>query len=96
MNTIFTRLRVGICAVAAMTLGGCLSSTPHWDATFGDSVTQLRAMQTLNPDASANRDAVAGVDGKSAVSAQTSYGKSFSAPQSPVNMFTIGVGSSQY
>jgi hypothetical protein len=94
MKSIQTLIRAALCAALAASLAGCLSSTPHWDATFGDSVSQIREMQTLNPQASANTDPVAGIDGKSAVAAQKSYGKSFTAPPPPVNGFTIGIGSS--
>jgi hypothetical protein len=51
-------------------------------------------MQTLNPNASANNDPVAGIDGTAAAAAQKSYAKSFTAPPPPTNAFTIGVGSS--
>ncbi|MFL9859967.1 hypothetical protein PQR72_30245 [Paraburkholderia madseniana] len=96
MKTIPTLIRVALCAGVVATLAGCLSSTPHWDATFGDAVNQLKAMQTLNPQASANTDPVSGIDGTAAVAAQKGYAKSFTAPTPPTNMFTIGVGSSNY
>jgi hypothetical protein len=93
MKAIPTLIRLALCAGVATTLAGCLSSTPHWDATFGDSVKQLTVMQTLNPQASANTDPVSGIDGTAAVAAQKGYAKSFTAPTPPGNMFTIGVGS---
>lgn len=96
MKTIPTLIRLALCAGVTATLAGCLTSTPHWDATFGDSVNQVKAMQTLNPDASANTDPVAGIDGPAAAAAQKGYVKSFTAPTPPTNMFTIGVGSSSY
>ncbi|MFM0128490.1 hypothetical protein [Paraburkholderia sediminicola] len=96
MKTIPTLIRVALCAGVVTTLAGCLSSTPHWDATFGDAVNQLKAMQTLNPQASANTDPVSGIDGTAAVAAQKGYAKSFTTPTPPANMFTIGVGSSNY
>ncbi|WP_206956449.1 hypothetical protein [Trinickia acidisoli] len=83
-------LIVGACAI----LDGCLSSTPIWDRTFGESVNAITAMQTLNPNASANTDPVMGIDGTAATAAQQNYGKSFMAPPPPTNMFTIGVSSS--
>ena len=94
MKTLPILLRVALCASASLSLGGCLTSTPYWDAHFGESVSQIRSMQTLNPDASANTDPVAGVDGTAAVAAQTNYGKSFTTPPPPVNVFAIGVGTS--
>ena len=92
MNTIQTSIRLLLCLGACATLGGCLSSTPEWDRTFGSSVTQIRTMQTLNPMASDNDDPVAGIDGRAAVSAQANYVKSFTAPVPHTNVFTIGVG----
>ena len=92
MNTIRTMIRAAACLGTFAALGGCMTSTPQWDANFGNSVTQLRAMQTANPDASLNQDPVAGIDGPAADSAMQNYGKSFDAPTPPTNVFTIGVG----
>ena len=94
MTSTKTLIRTALCAGLSVALAGCLSSTPHWDATFGDSVNQLKEMQTLNPQASQNTDPVAGIDGAAATAAQKSYTKSFTAPPPPVNNFTIGVGTS--
>lgn len=93
MKTIPTLIRLALCAGMTATLAGCLTSTPHWDANFGDAVNQLKEMQVLNPQASANTDPVSGIDGPAAAAAQKSYAKSFTAPTPPTNMFTIGVGS---
>ncbi|CAB3771428.1 hypothetical protein [Paraburkholderia solisilvae] len=92
MNTFQIVVRVAVSIGACAALGGCLSSTPVWDRNFGYAVTQIRQMQTLNPDASDNTDPVAGVDGRTADAAQTAYYKSFTAPTPPTNVFTIGVG----
>ncbi|WP_116138624.1 hypothetical protein [Trinickia diaoshuihuensis] len=86
--------RLALIAAGCATLNGCLSSTPVWDRTYGNSVRAVTAMQTLNPNASANEDPVAGVDGTAATAAQQNYGKSFLTPPPPVNVLTIGVGSS--
>ena len=94
MTTTTTLIRTALCVGLSAALAGCLSSTPHWDATFGDSVNQIKELQTLNPQGSANTDPVAGIDGKAAAAAQKSYAKSFSAPPAPTNTFTIGIGSS--
>ncbi len=87
-------LRLALFVGACGMLEGCMTSTPIWDRTFGDSVSAIEAMQTLDPTASANTDAVAGVDGTAATAAQQNYGKSFMTPQPPTSMFTIGVSSS--
>jgi hypothetical protein len=64
-----------------VTLGGCVASTtPETDARFGESMTLIRAQQTLNPDASRNTDPVAGIDGKAAKSAYDNYRDSFRTP----------------
>ena len=57
----------------AIALAGCASSTPVTDATFGDAVRAARVAQTLNPDASANRNPVTGIDGQSGVRAIQRY-----------------------
>ena len=53
--------RAGLCGSVALTLAGCMASTPAYDAHFGDAVRTVRAMQTLNPNASMNTDPVTGV-----------------------------------
>ena len=94
MTSTKTLIRAALCAGLSVALAGCLTSTPHWDATFGDSVNQIKEMQTLNPQATATTDPVAGIDGNAAAAAQKSYAKSFTAPPPPANSLTIGVGSS--
>lgn len=83
--------RLALVAGACAVLNGCLSTTPMWDRTFGNSVNQITAMQVLNPNASQNADPVTGMDGVAATAAQQNYEKSFTAPPAPTNMFTIGV-----
>jgi len=91
MKTRHLTLRLAVIVGACSTLSACLSSTPAWDHAFGNAVKQITALQTLNPDAAANTDTVAGVDGTAATAAQQNYGKSFMTPQPPTNVFTIGV-----
>lgn len=82
-------LRVaGLLGLAAV-MAGCASSTPVLDATFGDAVRSARMAQTLNPNASANRDPVTGIDGKAGASAIAGYEKSFVAP---ARTFDVGTG----
>lgn len=71
-------------------LAGCVSTTPALDAVFGDAVRQARTDQTLNPDASANRDPVLGIDGKAGAAAQTRYQESFRAPPKTFEAVNIG------
>lgn len=84
-------LRLALIACACATLNGCLTSTPTWDRTFGNAVNEITALQVLNPNASANADPVAGIDGPAATAAQQNYVQSFMTPPPPVNTFTIGV-----
>lgn len=94
MNIQHIALRLALVAASCATLNGCMSSTPVWDRTFGNSMRSVTAMQTLNPNAAANEDPVIGVDGTAATAAQQNYGKSFMTPPPPVNVLTIGVGGS--
>lgn len=81
-----------LCAVA-LAIAGCVPLTPNLDSHFGEAVNQLKAQQTLYPEASRNADPVAGMDGKAAKSAYDLYQKSYRTPEPPSNAFTIGVGS---
>ena len=82
-----------LAGVIAATLAGC-STTPLWDARFGDPVRVIAAQQVIDPDASRNTDPVRGVDGKAAQAAMSEYAKSFTQPQPQTGVFTIGVGGS--
>ena len=63
------------CAVLAM-LAGC-STTPHYDQHFGDAVRQAKLAMTIDPNAGANPDPVAGIDGQAAAQATARYQGSF-------------------
>jgi uncharacterized lipoprotein len=76
------------CAVLAV-LAGC-STTPNYDKHFGDAVRQARLAMTINPDAAANPDPAAGMDGPAAQHAMTRYQNSFKAPPPVVNVINIG------
>ncbi|GAB3628022.1 hypothetical protein PTE30175_02601 [Pandoraea terrae] len=92
MKRLFILMRVGIGACIGSALTGCYTSTPQWDAQFGNAVTQVRAMQTLNPGASQDRDPVLGIDGKAGNEAMNQYDKSFRSPSGDANAYVIGVG----
>ncbi|AYH45634.1 pilus assembly protein [Azoarcus sp. DN11] len=77
-------------AVAAI-LAGC-STTPNWDAHFGEPVSIITAQQVIDPGASRNTAPVNGVDGKAAQGAMGEYERSFAKPQTEPTTFTIGVG----
>lgn len=80
------------CAVLLLALAGCASRTPYLDSQFGQSLRQLNAQQTINPQASLNTDPVKGLDGKAAKSGYDAYQKSYSAPEPQSSAFTIGIG----
>lgn len=89
-HALFPRLRTAIGAAMFTWLAGCVQTTPQFEAHFGDAVRSAMARQTIAPDAGANPDPVAGIDGASARSAQDNYRKSFSAAP-PTGAFTMGV-----
>lgn len=70
-------------------LAGC-STTPDYDAKFGDAVREARLQMTINPEAGNNDDQVAGMDGKSAKEAMTRYQDTFKAPPPVTNVINIG------
>ncbi|WP_332777746.1 hypothetical protein [Polaromonas sp.] len=86
-----TRLAQTLSALGgAALLVGCVSTTPVLDAKFGDAVRQARRAQTLNPNASANRDPVLGIDGKAGAAAQERYQESFKTPPKTFEVINIG------
>ncbi len=86
------RLLMPLAAVCTA-LGGCMTSTPVWDAHFGEAVRASSQAQIIDPHAGENNPSTLGVDGQSAVSAMTQYDKLFSAPPVSANPYTIGVSS---
>jgi hypothetical protein len=71
-------------------LTGCGTTTPRYDAKFGDAVREARLGMTLNPDAGKNADQAAGMDGAAARETMTLYKESFKAPPPAVNVINIG------
>jgi len=91
LAAVATVLALQACATTCATFDECLGKSPRLDARFGDSVNVAKAQQTLNPDASKNRNVVAGLDGKAAQDTILRYHESFKSPPPPANVFTIGV-----
>ena len=81
---------IATATLLAAALAAC-SSTPHWDARFGEPVQVITAQQVINPDAALNPDPVAGVDGKAAQGAMSEYGKSFTQPQKQPDVLMFGL-----
>lgn len=95
-GTGFPRLALKLLAAgAACLLSACVSTTPQWDANFGNTVRTAFAQQIINPDASQNPDPVSGMDGRAARETMDRYQKSFKEPAPQPNVFTIGVGGGQ-
>ncbi|WP_249931149.1 hypothetical protein [Ramlibacter sp. 2FC] len=69
---------------------GCASTTPVADSHFGEAVRAARAAQTLNPQASANRDPVKGIDGQAGSAAMERYQDSFKSPPKTFEILNIG------
>lgn len=76
-------IRLVLCAMAALLLSACASTTPIFDQRFGDSVRATLTSQVANPAAGANRNPVAGIDGRAASAAQERYEHSFAQPTPP-------------
>ena len=91
-NAPFPTRLVGALAAAscAALLTACAATTPTLDANFGNAVRQARSAQTLNPNASANRDPVLGIDGRAGAAAQDRYQESFKSPPKTFEIINIG------
>jgi hypothetical protein len=84
-------MRKPLALLVVALLGGCAASTtPSYDTRFGNAVREARSRMTLNPNAGANPDPVAGMDGRSAREAVVRYQDSFKAPPPVVNVINIG------
>lgn len=90
----FSPRRGGMSAVLSLAalLTGCAASTPVVDSHFGEAVRAARSAQTLNPQASANRNPVLGIDGQAGAAAIDRYHESFTSP--PKTFEILGIGGS--
>lgn len=73
-------------------LAACSTGTPRYDARFGDAVREAKAKMTIDPEAGASPDPVAGLDGKSAREGIILYQGTYKAPPPAVNVINIGGG----
>ena len=87
----FTR-RAALVASVCIALGGCMTSTPIWDAHMGQALKAVTQAQIIDPHAGEREHAPDGMDGKSAASAMATYDKSFSHPVTTQGAYVIGVG----
>lgn len=92
MNRTQTRLISVPCTVLLLALAGCATRTPNLDSQFGQSVRQLNAQQTINPQAALNTNPVMGLNGQAAASGYANYQKSYAKPEPQSSSFTIGIG----
>jgi hypothetical protein len=86
MNPITLALVLAAAGVSA----GCASSTPQYDARFGDAVRQARLAQTLNPAAGHAMTAAPTMEGRTAREVSERYQESFKTPPPVVNVINIG------
>ncbi len=89
----FSPLKLVLLTLVVAGLVGCINPSPVVDNNFGKAVNAAKAQQIINPDASLNRDPVAGVDGQAADAAMNRYHRSFVQPPITPNVFNIGVSS---
>lgn len=93
MNRMYFPARMAAALLAGVVLTACsTTATPQLDASFGLAVREARHLQTLYPQASGNTDAVLGIDGAAAASAQQRYQESFRKPAQTFNINNIGGG----
>lgn len=90
-----TLKRLGLLCGLALLATGCVQRAPFLESQMGQSLSLIKAQQTLNPEGARNTDPVAGMDAKAAKSGYDHYQKSFRAPEPQSNAFTIGVGGSR-
>ena len=93
LNHIHSLRRALALAPIVGALGGCMTSSPIWDAHFGEAVRATTQAQILDPQAAEHHPSTQGVNGSAAVSAMQRYDKSFDAPAQTMNPFVIGIGS---
>ena len=88
-----TQLRTLTVLAGCALLSACVSTTPGYDARFGDSVQIAQARHTIDPGATVRNAAnpVTGQDGRTARAAYDRYLFSFIRPEPQPNVFTIGV-----
>ena len=81
--------------VSCITLGGCAATTtPAWDARFGDTVRMLQAGQLIAPEAPTRHgQTVPPVDGRSVSEAMHHLHQSYRSPP-PSQVLPMGAGES--
>ncbi len=85
--------RRGLIPALACALVGCTSTTPQYDARFGEAVRHNLQAQALAPTAGQGGPAAAALDASTARAAVQRYRDSFKAPPPVVNVINLGGGS---
>lgn len=83
------RIRIQLCALAALSVSGCASTSPVMDKEFGASVRTTMASQVADPAAGRNGNPVSGMDGRAARAAHERYEQSFAQPQTNAETVTL-------
>lgn len=91
LATLLFAARAALSVTVFIALGGCMTSTPIWDAHFGEAERAATQAQIIDPLAAEHAPSADGIDGKAAASAMTQYDKSFAQPTTNVNPFVIGI-----
>ena len=75
-------------------LAGCSTTTPNYDAHFGEAVRTARMQMTINPDAGktvgVGTDGAIGMDGRATQQTMERYEQSYKTPPQVVNVINIG------
>jgi hypothetical protein len=83
-------LLLPVCAA----LGGCMTSSPIWEAHFGEAVKADVQAQIIDPQAGEHVRSTPGIDGKAAAASMDIYDKSYVQPQPEASpMMDVGSGS---
>ncbi|MYN03070.1 hypothetical protein GTP41_13250 [Pseudoduganella sp. DS3] len=84
-------LRAAGTALLPLTLAACAVPAPHADKVLGQSLTDMKNAQVINPAADRNMATASGMPAATAKLGYDQYIKSFKAPEK-TNGFTIGLG----
>lgn len=91
MKPMLIRFNLLSTAVVISLLSACTPVAPYIDSTFGNSISTLKTMQTIDPNAAENTK-TATLEGGIAVEVAGRYKESYKKPPPPANAFTIGIG----
>jgi hypothetical protein len=73
-------------------LGGCVSTAPNWESTFGDAARQARATQVIDRQAPSRNTGLAATDGKAVAGAMKGYADSYGYAVKEAKPPTLSIG----